>query len=69
MYVIFMFISRYVLICLVFFHTHPEGKKSVGYMMNVSWYTSVEGDKDMIYDYMYTLDLCLYIVARDHHEN
>ncbi len=69
MYVIFMFISRYALICLVFFHTHPEGKKSVGYMMNVSWYTSVEGDKDMIYDYMYTLDLCLYIVARDHHEN
>ena len=58
--------ERYTLICLVFFHTHPEGKKQGGYMINVYIYV---GERDMIYDYICMLDLCLYIVARDNLEN
>jgi hypothetical protein len=53
-------------ICQVFFPDHPQGKKPGGCMIHV--YIYIE-ERDMIHDYICMLDLCLYIVARDNHEN
>ncbi len=50
----------------VFFPGHPQGKKPGGCMIHV--YIYIE-ERDMIHDYICMLDLCLYIVARDNHEN